>query len=254
MQKYKLALVLYSSAIGVFYGATAASAAPFRTWAHNFVAQKASAVTQLVSSSRDFELKSGASISAAPIIFDSGKLDPIIVQAQGNQRDNPTDNDFLDAASDLPEPSLGSFIFNSSDRNFASSSPSNDGSASDARDGSPIRFVIPNGNVFPNNDPRHKKPKSDPDIIADNDPDTLSPPSPPVLHISDPFIEPIIGEIPKDLLSPPGALPVGGAPFSPPNAGPSFGSVQTIPEAATLALLGLGVAGLGFIRHRPAKR
>lgn len=64
MQKYKIALILYSSAIGVFYGVTTASAAPFRDWVQDFMAESTAVVKQFVTS-RDFEFKSGAPVATA---------------------------------------------------------------------------------------------------------------------------------------------------------------------------------------------
>ena len=139
--------------------------------------------------------------------------------------------------------------------------PLNEARQLDARNDHPIRFEI-DGRHFPNAKyPKIKKSKHDPDKIADKDPDTLSTPDFPVLYVSAPDVDELIEDIPKELdrISSPGAtLPVGDTPLSTPNVpnpivSSSFGAVQTIPEAATLALLGLGVAGLSFIRRRPAK-
>ena len=247
MQKYKMALILYSSAIGVFYGVTTASAAPFRSWAHDFMVQSASAVTQFVSSSRDFDSKSGASIAAGPIVFNSGKLDPIAAFVNEIRRDYPTVAE-LDEASDGPEPGFGATTFN--DDSPRSASPSNRTTSLDARNDPPVRFVVqdvnaPTAGRKPGN--RDNLPRIDNDkdkdkvdaigpvldelIIASKEP--KKDPTEPLKHGESDELPLIAANVPSSLTN------------------PSFPTVQTIPEAATLALLGLGVAGLSFIRRRP---
>ena len=252
MQKYKIALILYSSAIGVFYGVTTASAAPFRDWVQDFMAESTAVVKQFVTS-RDFEFKSGAPVATGPTVFDSGTLDPIAAFISGIQQDFQTSNDSFDATGDRSVQGLGAF--NSGSKGFAV--PLNEAKQLDARNDAPTRFGI-DGKGFPDvNYPRRASPKYDPDKAA-KDPTTLSDP---VLYVSAPVVDELIEDIPKELdrISSPGTtLPVGNTPLSTSNApnpivGSSFGAVQTIPEAATLALLGLGVAGLSFIRRRPAK-
>ena len=247
MQKYKIALILYSSAIGVFYGVTTASAAPFRDWVQDFMAESTAVVKQFVTS-RDFEFKSGAPVATGPTVFDSGTLDPIAAFISGIQQDFQTSYDSIDATSDRSERGLGAFTSDSGSQSVAL--PLNEARQLDARNDHPIRFEIDRRH-FPNAKyPKIKKSKHDPDKIADKDPDTLSTPDFPVLYVSAPVVEEF---------SPPGiTLPGDDTPFSTakppiPIVSSSFGAVQTIPEAATLALLGLGVAGLSFIRRRPAK-
>lgn len=258
MQKYKMSFILYSSAIGVFYGVTTASAVPFRNWVQDFMVESTAVVTQFVSS-RDFEFKSGARIATGPIAFDSGELDPIAAFISGIQQDFQTSYDSIDATSDRSERGLGAFTSDSGSQSVAL--PLNEARQLDARSDHPIRFEIDRRH-FPNAKyPKIKKSKHDPDKIADKDPDTLSTPDFPVLYVSAPVVEELIANIPKDIegFSPPGiTLPGDDTPFSTtkppiPIVSPSFGAVQTIPEAATLTLLGLGVAGLSFIRRRPAR-
>lgn len=247
MQKYKLALILYSGAVGVFYGATTASAAPFRSWVHDLVAQSTSAVTQFVASNRDFDFKSDVEILNTAPVIDSGMPDPIAVFVSGIQRDYPTAY-ALEPTDKEPGSDFSASTFNAYPQRFASSVPVHGETPLEARNDAPVRFVFqdvnaPTGVTKPANrdNPPHNTDQAEgesvgnaiDDLIADaKEPNREDPQA-----ISNPGIE-----SPFDTAKLPSST-----------TGPSFAAVQTIPESATLALLGLGVAGLSFIRRRPAR-
>ena len=255
MQKYKLALILYSSAIGVFYGVTTASAAPLRNWAHDFVVKSATVVTQFVASSRDFDFKSGVATPTEPVIFTRDVADPIAVFVREIQLSYQTGSALLAAQTatrDVLEQRLGEIGLNAGHPAFASSLPQP--LALNVGNDNPGRFVYQEGRVFPGaGAPSRPQPNRVEDRIADLG---VPPPS-----VEDNGINPPdISKYPDESTWP--ASPIlrlsSNTPTITDDSDPSkfvvsrLSAIQTIPEAATLALLGLGVAGLSFIRRRPA--
>lgn len=248
MQKYKLALILYSSAAGVFYGVTTASAAPFRDWVHDFVVEGATVVEQFVASNRDLDFKSGVSFPSESVIFTSGVVDPMEAFVQENQLDYQTDSTLLAAEISTRDgfgQSLGVIASNADNQSSASSL--NQSVSPNEHNDNPGRFVYQGGGAFPGSGSPSTQQPIDvaPHIFGDKDdsdsqkyPDPFTWPVPPVLRIG--------SDTPIDDVSDPSS-PVTASPVT-----ASFVAAQTIPEAATLALLGLGVAGLSFIRRRPS--
>ena len=197
---------------------------------------------------------------SSPMIQFTGMLDPLEALAQGKS-DFHAGNDFAtspNSARELTDQNLDAYPFAAGTQLVAFSAPSHSAEPADARNDLRENIAFPDGNNFPRVYPGHRPKPKNPNNLPADDPNEASLPDDPEHLPIGPAISPdLIAELPPNkkednLCGNVNALSAAECGIPTETIGIPILRAQTIPEAATLALLGLGIAGLSFVRRRPA--